>query len=74
MYNEPPKPIENHFELKKVCRNAGLWYVGSFMGEFIKRKAEWKDETKSRLSFRVCLRNMRELIRIFPGLPHVLMQ
>ena len=46
MYNEPPKPIENHFELKKVCRNAGLWYVGSFMGEFIKRKAEWKDETK----------------------------
>ena len=46
MYKELLKPIINHFELKDVCRSAGLWYVGSFMGEFIKRKAEWKDETK----------------------------
>ena len=46
MYREAPKPITNHFELKDVCRNAVLWYVGSFMGEFIKRRAEWQDETK----------------------------
>ena len=37
------KKIENHFELKDVCRSAGLWYVGSFMLEFLKRKAEWQD-------------------------------
>lgn len=37
------KKIENHFELKDVCQNAGLWYVGSFMLEFLKRKAEWQD-------------------------------
>lgn len=46
MYKEEPKPITNQFELKDVCRNAGLWYVGSFMLEFLKRKSEWKDETK----------------------------
>lgn len=40
------KPITNHFELKDVCRSAGLWYVGSFMIEFLKRKDEWMDETK----------------------------
>lgn len=38
------KPIKNHFELKAVCRNAGLWYVGSFMVEYIKRKDEWKNK------------------------------
>ena len=37
------KKIENHFELKDVCRSAGLWYVGSFLLEFLKRKAEWQD-------------------------------
>lgn len=37
------KKIENHFELKNVCRSAGLWYAGSFMLEFLKRKAEWQD-------------------------------
>ena len=37
------KQIDNHFELKDVCRSAGLWYVGSFMLEFLKRKEEWQD-------------------------------
>ena len=42
------KPIQNHFELKVVCRNAGLWYVGSFMLEFIKLKELWSNpDTKS---------------------------
>ena len=42
------KPIQNHFELKDVCRTAGLWYVGSFMLEFIKMKELWSNpDTKS---------------------------
>ena len=42
------KPISNHFELKDVCRNAGLWYVGSFMLEYIKMKEMWSNpDTKS---------------------------
>ena len=35
MYREEPKPITNHFELKDVCRSAGLWYVGSFISNLI---------------------------------------
>lgn len=38
--------IKNHFKLKDVCRTANLWYVGSFMLEYIKRKEEWNDEEK----------------------------
>ena len=42
------KPIQNHFELKDICRNAGLWYLGSFMLEFIKLKELWSNpDTKS---------------------------
>ena len=42
------KPIQNHFKLKDVCRTAGLWYVGSFMLEFIKMKELWSNpDTKS---------------------------
>ena len=42
------KPIQNHFELKDVCRTARLWYVGSFMLEFIKMKELWsKPDTKA---------------------------
>ena len=40
------KLIENHFQLKDVCRTAGLWYVGSFMLEYIMRKEEWSDKDK----------------------------
>ena len=41
------KKINNHFELKDVCRSAALWYVGSFMLEHIMRQDEWSNpETK----------------------------
>ncbi len=41
------KRIKNHFELKDVCRSAGLWYVGSFMLEHIMKQNEWSNpETK----------------------------
>lgn len=38
------KRISNYFELKDVCRSAGLWYVGSFMIEFIRRREQWENE------------------------------
>jgi len=42
------KPISNYFELKDVCRSAGLWYVGSFMIEFLKCREMWENPaTKS---------------------------
>ena len=37
------KKINNHFELKDVCRSAGLWYVGSFMSEFLEKRDEWEN-------------------------------
>ena len=37
------KPIKNHFELKSVCRSAGLWYVGSFMIEMLMQRERWKN-------------------------------
>ena len=37
------KPISNHFELVDVCRSAALWYVGSYMLEFLMRQEQWKD-------------------------------
>lgn len=42
------KRIENYFQLVDVCRSAGLWYVGSYMGEFLRQKEKWTNpETKS---------------------------
>lgn len=39
--------ISNHFELVDACRSAGLWYVGSYMLEFLMRKEQWENpETK----------------------------
>lgn len=37
------KKISNYFELKYVCRSAGLWFVGSFMGEFLSKRGMWSD-------------------------------
>lgn len=37
------KPISNHFELVDVCRSAALWYVGSYMLEFLMRQEQWKN-------------------------------
>ncbi len=37
------KPIANPFELKNVMRNAGYWYVGSFMLEFLTQQERWKN-------------------------------
>ena len=42
------KRIKNYFELKDVCRSAGLWYVGSFMSEFLQNREKWNNpETKA---------------------------
>lgn len=41
------KRIENYFQLIDVCRSAGLWYVGSYIGEFLRKKDMWENsETK----------------------------
>ena len=41
------KKINNYFELKDVCRSAGLWYIGSFMSEFLENRDKWQNkETK----------------------------
>ena len=37
------KKINNFFELKDVCRSAGLWYVGSFMSEFLEHRQQWEN-------------------------------
>ena len=31
-------------DLKAVCRSAGLWYVGSFMEEFLRHREKWENE------------------------------
>ncbi len=42
------KKIENYFELKDVCRSAGLWWIGSFMIEFLMQQEKWSNpETKN---------------------------
>lgn len=42
------KRIENYFQLIDVCRSAGLWYVGSFMGEILSKREQWEDsDTKN---------------------------
>ena len=42
------KEIENYFELKRVCRSAGLWYVGAFMIEFLMQQDKWSNpDTKN---------------------------
>ncbi len=38
------KEIKNRFQLVDVCRSAGLWYVGSFMEEFLRHREKWEDE------------------------------
>ena len=41
------KTIKDYSELCKVCKSVGLWYVGSFMIEFIDKKHLWENpETK----------------------------
>ena len=40
------KKILNYFELKDVCRSAGLWFVGSFMMEFLERREMWADSKR----------------------------
>ena len=35
------KKICSYLELKDVCRSAGLWYVGSFMSEFLQNRESW---------------------------------
>ena len=41
------KEIKNYSELCRVCKSVGLWYVGSFMIEFINKKHLWENpETK----------------------------
>ena len=41
------KEIKNYSELCRVCKSVGLWYVGSFMIEFIIKKHLWENpETK----------------------------
>ena len=37
------KRINNMRELIDVCRRAGLWYVGSFMSEFLDNRKMWAD-------------------------------
>ena len=38
------KKIKNYFELKDVCRSAGLWYIGSFMMEFLDNREMWENK------------------------------
>ena len=41
------KKISSYSELVDVCRSAGLWYVGSFMSEFLEKQDMWRNiETK----------------------------
>jgi hypothetical protein len=43
------KTIKNYSELLSVCKSAGLWYVGSFMSEFLDHKDMWENkETKGK--------------------------
>ena len=35
------KKIESYSQLIDVCRSAGLWYVGSYIGEFL-RNDKWR--------------------------------
>ena len=42
------KKIESYSQLIDVCRSAGLWYVGSYMIEFLVKRKEWENpETKN---------------------------
>ena len=46
------KPIKTYLELVKVCRSAGLWYVGSFMSEFLEKRELWSNsETKGQFIY-----------------------
>ena len=40
------KIIKNYSELVKVCRSAGLWYVGTFMSEFLAKRELWSDSER----------------------------
>lgn len=37
------KYIKTELDLRDACRSAGVWYVGSFMIEYLMRKEEWMD-------------------------------
>ena len=40
------KIIKNYSELTRVCKSAGLWYVGSFMSEFLDKRELWSNPDK----------------------------
>jgi len=40
------KLIESYADLVRLCKTAGLWYVGSFMMEFLDHRDEWSDPEK----------------------------
>ena len=43
------KKIESYAALARVCRSAGLWYVGSFMMEFLEKQDLWRNpDTKEK--------------------------
>ena len=37
------KQIKDNYELRNVCRSAGLSFVGSFMGEFLDKREMWSN-------------------------------
>ena len=42
------KPIETYADLVRLCKTTGLWYVGSFMMEFLDHRDEWSDPEKKK--------------------------
>ena len=42
------KPIESYADLVRLCKTIGLWYVGSFMMEFLDHRDEWNDPEKKK--------------------------
>ena len=37
------KQIKDNYELRNVCRSAGLSFIGSFMGEFLEKREVWSN-------------------------------
>ena len=37
------KQIKDNYELRDVCRSAGLSFIGSFMGEFLDKRDIWSN-------------------------------
>ena len=50
------RKIENFFQLKDVCRSAGLRYVGSFMAEYLDNRHLWenKDTKQQFIDYMYC--------------------